>query len=245
MPIDIDEMIRKIEAGEYSRDRLEALHKNSLKKGGADSEKVAFACAEELEKSKPRRRSKPNAALPLNKTVWWLAIDSNNRHCSYQELKERKAVAQGWPKLGDLSKQLEFMYQMDKAQTYEDIKRIGDKAYKGSEHWEKDRLPSGIPRVFWNLLSLRKGDLVVAIEGTTVRGVCELNQHGVDGYLFDQNYNYAHRFGGDVDWIDWDRRIFGEPPTPPRLSVKGISKLSNQAHYVIKLWESFNSKENV
>ena len=243
--MDIDKIITKIRSGEYSRNNLEVLRKNALKKGGSNSEKVAAACSEELEKSKPKNKTKPTNSKLGIATVWWLAIDSNNGHSSYQELKKRKVVAQGWPKFGDLSKQLVFKYQMDKPQTYEDIKNIGDKVYKGANHWEKDRLPSGTPRVFWNLLNLKKGDLVVAIEGTTVRGVCELKQHGVDGYSFNPNYNYAHGFGGDIDWINWEEKNFGEPPTSPRLSVKGISKLSNQAQYVIKRWAFYaNSKIN-
>ena len=32
--------------------------------------------------------------------TWWLAIDK--KYTSYEELKHRKVVAQGWPELGDL-----------------------------------------------------------------------------------------------------------------------------------------------
>ena len=187
MPIDIEKIIGKIRSGEYSRNNLEVLRNNALKKGGSDSEKVASACSEELEKYKPINNKKQTNNASGIATVWWLAIDSNNGHSSYQELKERKVVAQGWSELGDLSEQLDFQYQMDRAQTDEDIKNIGDKVYKRSGRWGKDRLPSGTPRVFWNLLTLRKRDLVVAIEGTTVRGICELKHHGVDGYSFDRN----------------------------------------------------------
>ena len=244
MTIDIEKLIGKIQSGDYSRKNLEVLRKNALQKGGLESDKIATACSEELEKSKPNKSRKSKSNELDIATVWWLAIDSNNGHSSYQELKKRKVVAQGWPKFGDLSEQLVFQYQMDKSQTYEDIKNIGDKAYKGEDHWEKNRLPSGTPRVFWNLLNLRKGDLVVGIEGTTIRGICELKQHGVDGYTFDTSYNYAHGFGGDVDWIDWEENVFSEPPTSPRLSVKGISKLSNQAQFVIKKWELYKSSKN-
>ena len=34
--------------------------------------------------------------------TWWLAIDRNQENTSYEELKRRKVVAQGWPDLGDL-----------------------------------------------------------------------------------------------------------------------------------------------
>lgn len=35
--------------------------------------------------------------------IWWLATSKNEGHCSYNELKYRKILAQGWPNLGDLS----------------------------------------------------------------------------------------------------------------------------------------------
>jgi len=35
-------------------------------------------------------------------SVWWLAIAENEGHATYQQLKERRVVAQGWPDLGDL-----------------------------------------------------------------------------------------------------------------------------------------------
>jgi hypothetical protein len=123
-------------------------------------------------------------------TVWWLAIDRNNAHCSYDELKRRKVVAQGWPDFGDLSEKLKFRYQMVKSEVYEEIQRIGDAVYRGRDFWKKDRELNGTPRIFWNLLNLRAGDLVVGIEGIKVRGICELPLHGIDGYTYDPTYNY-------------------------------------------------------
>jgi hypothetical protein len=35
-----------------------------------------------------------------NMSTWWLAI--SKKHTSYNELKHRKVIAQGWPDLGDL-----------------------------------------------------------------------------------------------------------------------------------------------
>lgn len=171
--------------------------------------------------------------------VWWLAIDKNNGHCSYEELKNRSVVAQGWPLFGDLSKKINFRYQLNRNEIKEAIQHIGDEAYQGYDHWKNDREPRRTPRIFWNLLNLRVGDLIVGIEGTHVRGICELPKHGIDGYSYDPLYNYAHGFGGSVQWIDWSQSIFGIPPSPPRLSVHGIAKLSNQAHHVEDSWKVY------
>lgn len=34
--------------------------------------------------------------------IWWLAVSKNEGHCSYEELKYRKILAQGWPGIGNL-----------------------------------------------------------------------------------------------------------------------------------------------
>ena len=35
--------------------------------------------------------------------VWWCAIDKNKGWATYDELKARNVIAQGWPNLGNLS----------------------------------------------------------------------------------------------------------------------------------------------
>ena len=34
--------------------------------------------------------------------IWWLATAKNDGYCSYNELKYRKVLAQGWSQIGDL-----------------------------------------------------------------------------------------------------------------------------------------------
>ncbi len=40
--------------------------------------------------------------------VYCLGIDRKKGNSSYEELKSRKVVAQGWPEVGDLSPLLDF-----------------------------------------------------------------------------------------------------------------------------------------
>lgn len=173
--------------------------------------------------------------------IWWLAIDRNHKFCSYEELKNRAVVAQGWPLFGDLSTQIEFRYQLKRSVINEAIQKIGDQMYKGYEQWKTNREHRRAPRIFWNLINLRAGDLIVGIEGTNVRGICELPVHGIDGYSFDPKYEYAHGFGGSVEWIDWSQSILGIPPSPPRLSVHGIAKLTGQSNMVKEAWMKYRS----
>jgi hypothetical protein len=98
-------------------------------------------------------------------TTWWLAID--RQHTSYEELKHRKVVAQGWPDLGNLVTLCTLVGAGDRnafIQTVAALDRIG---YGTATHAD---------RVMWDLLNMRAGDLVVGIEGTTVRGICELKK---------------------------------------------------------------------
>jgi hypothetical protein len=172
--------------------------------------------------------------------VWWLAIDRN--HCSYLELQHRSAVAQGWRDLEDLSKVPKFLRDADKQQVFDEIRRLGDVAYRDHDRWKQHhRKDSGAPLIFWNLLNLRAGDLVVALEGVAVRGLCELRSNGRDKYRYDPAYSYAHEFAGTVKWIDWNEGLFGHPPSAPRQGVKGIRRLRNESEAVERAWANYKT----
>lgn len=172
-------------------------------------------------------------------TIWWLAIDRNEDFCSYEQLKRRRVVAQGWPEFGDLSKKIQFHYNLKRYEFDDMIKKIGDDTYGDKKQWVKNRESHRAPRIFWNLFNLKLGDLVVAIEGTIVRGICRLNQNGFDGYMYDPTYDYAHAFGGKVTWEDWIETNFGVPPITPSKGIHGISKLRNQANEIKIVWSNF------
>ena len=160
--------------------------------------------------------------------TWWLAIDRNQRNASYEELKHRRVVAQGWPKLGDLRTLctlVEKGYENTFIRTVKDLHLI---AY-GEEY------SSRASRIMWNLLSLRSGDLVVGIEGVAVRGICQLKQNGWESYQHHCTaaYEYAQTVGFPIQWVDWE---FDFKPVPPRLSVSGIRRLQNESKNVIAAW---------
>lgn len=176
----------------------------------------------------------------MSVSVWWLAIDKNNKHCSYKELKVREVVAQGWPAFGDLSKKIVFRYPLTRSDIQTEIQRIGDQAYKGHDFWvNSDRNLWRAPRIFWNLLNLSAEDIIVGIEGTHVRGICELPKAGIDGYTYNPAHNYAHGFGGSVQWVDWSQSVFGIQLSAPRRSVHGLARLSSQARSVEAAWKKY------
>jgi hypothetical protein len=90
--------------------------------------------------------------------TWWLAID--RQYTSYDELKHRKVVAQGWPDLGNLLTLCALVGAGDRNTFIQTVTALELIAYGNSTH---------AARVTWDLLSMRAGDLVVGIEGTTVK----------------------------------------------------------------------------
>lgn len=160
--------------------------------------------------------------------IWWLAIDRD--YTSYQELKYRKVVAQGWPKLGDLSILTGLVEHGYKDEFVKTIDALNQLAYSEIGHASK---------VMLSLLSMKGGDLVVGIEGTTVKGICQLSNNGFDSYqlLSPSQFNYAQTVDLGVRWYDWNHSEMGNPPITPSQSVQGIAGLKKEYDQVKKAWD--------
>jgi hypothetical protein len=165
--------------------------------------------------------------------VWWCAIDI--LETSYNECKHRKVVAQGWPLLGDLRCLIPLVPDHEK-EFKQVVQLMGDARYAFLPLWrDKDRDHSRAPSVFWNLFSMQRGDLVVGIEGTTVRGICQLDADADVQYKHQPQWEYGQtRF--PVDWLDWDATTLGPPPQTPRQSVHGIRRLNQEEGTVAAAW---------
>jgi DNA polymerase III delta prime subunit len=193
-------------------------------------------------------------------TAWWMAIDLNDGGepwATYEELKARHVVAQGWSNLGDLS-----VFSTDREILLSHI----------SKHNQKGTDAPG--KAFINLLfEVNKGDIIVAIEGRRVRGIAEVCYTNyvfdADGSISGKNpeqfskrdwFEYAHCLY-PVKWVDWDpsegnngvcisKAIdwdnLGLPPgwkpIPSGQGFKGIVRLGNDKDNVIKVWEAYKAK---
>jgi hypothetical protein len=103
------------------------------------------------------------------------------------------------------------------------IQALGDVAYSAEPWWRtQDRQEHRTPTVMWNLLNVQPGDVIVALEGTVVKGVCQVAVAGVQSYQYAPAYEYAQTIGFPVTWVDWDTTFFGFTPTPPSRGVLGI-----------------------
>jgi len=168
--------------------------------------------------------------------TWWLALDRD--YTSYLEVKHRKIVAQGWSSLGDLSTLCPLVQNNGNWNLFEQVTQELARLAYGVNSGQINRSPS----VMWSLLKLEDKDLIVGIEGTAVKGICQLNQNGWESYKYDDSgaYEYAQTIGFPVEWVDWDANIFGFTPLPPN-KMLGVKRLQNDSARVIGAWQAYQS----
>jgi hypothetical protein len=143
-------------------------------------------------------------------------------------------IAQGWPLLGDISKIIPIVLNPATESKFQmEIKKLVVPTY------DLDRAAKAL----WQLFKIKRGDLVVAIEGTRVRGITQARQSAVEAYSFDPNnrYDYRQCAGRDVNWIDWDERV-AKPLTAPRKGVLAASRIHNDEQVVLEAWEKFAAR---
>lgn len=167
-------------------------------------------------------------------TTWWLAID--RQYTSYDELKHRKVIAQGWSALGNLLTLCPLVQAGERQSFSAVIDALGRIVYGNSTH---------AARVMWDLFNMRAGDIVVGIEGTVVKGICELRVNGWKSYRYDspEAYEYAQTIGFPVRWVDWNPQTFGAAPTTPAHSVQGVAGLQNESQRIVAAWKKYKSSQ--
>jgi hypothetical protein len=174
--------------------------------------------------------------------VWWLAIQTRGETCSYEELKRRKVVAQGWSAFEDLAHLIPLVTSNEELQFEKEIKALHKKAYSKSIGGRNDNR-KGLPKKFWQLFKLKPGDLVVALEGEQVKGICQIDRYGYESYSYDARYEYAQIFANPVKWHDWNES--SKIPVPKRVYARtlAISKVKIEASYIIDCWPKIAKKE--
>lgn len=174
--------------------------------------------------------------------VYWLAIDKSDNNSSYKELKDRSVIAQGWSSI-NLQSLFPPETQANKNTFQKDVLSLGNQAYGNYDWWVKTD-KNHVPRIMYTLASLKRGDLVVGIEGRKVQGICEVKNAGWESYHYDTSgdFEYRNTFGGQVQWIDWCPHRIGKPPTPSHQSVKGIARLVKEKDYILDIWGNIDFK---
>ena len=95
---------------------------------------------------------------------------------------------------------------------------------------------------FYNLMSIAKGDLVVAVKfaqgAGSVAGICKADRNAWESYRHDNPdvYDYANTVCFPVEWIDWETTSV-VPPRPPAM-IAGVQMMgAEQAAHVKISWE--------
>lgn len=148
--------------------------------------------------------------------VWGLAVDKNRKNASYEEIKERGVIAQGWPKLGNVHELVSLVATSGEQFELEIRKRAGEVGYEATA--------GKAAKVLRRLLLIEKGDLVVAFEGRTVCGIVEAPQSAIDAYWHDETAkDYQQCVARHVQWVDWPDGIVA--PNASKQGIPGVSRL--------------------
>jgi len=143
-------------------------------------------------------------------------------------LKYRKVLAQGWPKIGDLSALIPIK---DAAKFNKLIGGLVDYCYDG---WNDPRDPG---RILSNLIKFKEGDLVVCTEGRSIMGIAKVGKD--PKYNFDDGdgrYEYAQTIYPVTEWQDWDTTIVGTPPSSGTMGPNGITLMGSSSQVIIDAW---------
>lgn len=168
--------------------------------------------------------------------VYWLAVAVNSAEVSFDELKHRRVIAQGWPAVS-ADALLPFVLDEDR-QTFNAIFAALFKRVYPTD----DAIP--VARIFWDMLHLKRGDLIVAIEGTRVVGITELKVDAISSYRHDAHHEYANAVCYGSVWVDWLTVSSEFVPTAPAQSVPGIQQLQLHREQVLSAWKTHKDRLN-
>ena len=155
-----------------------------------------------------------------------IGVDTN--YATYEELKQRHVVAQGWNEFGDLS----FLQDVS-----EKIDEYLPRITYGSQ---------GGKNTFNQLFrKIRSGDIVLALEGNQIKGIAEIPSRFI--YYYDADFDYSNSLF-PVFWIDWnvfckDSNLMSQGGQgAPGIVDCGLSEINN---YISEHWESFKDNNKI
>ena len=148
-------------------------------------------------------------------------------YCTYDKMKAKNEVSQGWSEWGDLA----FLSKEKDIETY--LPRICYGSQGGFNAFRQ---------IFKDIKS---GDIILAFEGNTMRGITEMPPDFIYCYDDEERGGYANSLW-PINWVDWtefckDARLGVQGGQ----GVKGIENcgLAEVNNYINGHWETFK-KEN-
>lgn len=159
--------------------------------------------------------------------IWWLATSAKDNYCSYEELKQRKVLAQGWPEIGDLT-------SLIKSKPNKDNLKNTICNFIAQQYPQKTNCTHCARSIVNLLMDIKVGDIVAICEGINVKGFAKVTKSLE--YSYDNNYEYAHQVGIVTEWKNWDSSKVGQAPKIPGQGPKGIEHCNNDAQKIIDAW---------
>lgn len=152
-----------------------------------------------------------------------IRCDVDKSCASYEELKARHVVAQGWSSSGDLS----FLVEDDVSQYISAICQECRYQDEGT-----------LSRVLNVLKGVQPGVVFVATEGMEIKGICEIPPKF--SYVYDGDYEYANAVF-PVEWVDWS--AFCSSMTQMNRSPGPMLNVHNDvARYISSNWNGYKEE---
>ncbi|MGH1439532.1 MAG: hypothetical protein ACRBBR_05425 [Cellvibrionaceae bacterium] len=174
--------------------------------------------------------------------MYWLLLNTNA--CSFAEIQKRQCIAIAWPELGTLEKYIREKPDWERQfKGYLQIR--GDLAYGRESSWMNvDRHFDQVPDIFWQLLKIKKGDIVVAVESgneltfgrPVIRGIARINHDAIHHYQYNEKYHHAHSVCPKTTWFPWDNFTMGELQMP-HTNFRALLADNEQIHQVMEGWK--------
>lgn len=160
------------------------------------------------------------------------AIGIYREESNYKVLKEQHTVSQGWSDTGDLS----FLFH-----TTEELNNY-------LPHFGFDPVDQKLKNASKQLLKeIKTGDIILACEGQTIKGICEMPEDFIYFYNL-KNPNYPNSLF-PVHWVDWE--IFCKDnkikTAGGQFGPKGIVNIgdSDIIHYIEDNWDNYKKDNNI
>ena len=143
-----------------------------------------WKCSSAASRRGTRVCTKPTQRRTVTMIIKRCTIDKD--YSSYQELKQRKVVAQGWWMSGDVA----FLCEEESSETRNEcIKTL----VNGSDNAAYSAIT--------NITHIKAGVIVLGTEAGKICGICEIPPQYC--YVFDDSFEYAHAIF-PVTWVDWN-----------------------------------------
>ncbi len=165
-------------------------------------------------------------------------IDENYYRCtSYEELKRRHVVAQGWPNSGDLS----FFCELDENEIKPYVQLLMNQDLKGSKGQQ-------LLLALRGLTHIKERMIILGTVGGQIKGVCEIPPDFC--YLYDAGEDGEFEYANciyPVQWVDW--QDFCAEKGLQRLcdQCKPITNVNNSGirDFIRKNWDNYKKTHNI